>query len=66
MKKLITVCWSYTVEADVPDGVGVDELEDYMLCETNPDLAKVANTVVREASNNINWKDGVITDVQDI
>lgn len=63
MKKLVTVCWSYTVEADLPEGTDADDLDGFMLSES---LAEVASKIVQEASNNINWKDGVITDVQDI
>jgi hypothetical protein len=61
-KKLVTVCWSYTVEIDLPDGVGVDELEAY---DSGKNVADLADTIVKEAASNLNWKDGVITDVSD-
>jgi hypothetical protein len=57
-KKLVTVCWSYTVEVELPDGIGADELNDY-----SPEIVDIADAVVKEAASNLNWKDGVITDV---
>jgi len=49
-------------EADIPEGIGVDELEDWSQPKTIQDLA---SDIVKRASNNINWKDGIITDIQD-
>jgi len=63
MKKLVTVCWSCTIEVNLPEGIGVDELEDLGQSE---EIQNLASNIVRDASNNISWKDGVITDVQDI
>jgi hypothetical protein len=61
MKRLVTVCWSYTVEADLPEGVGVEELEAFDSGKQNADLA---DSIVKEAASNLNWKDGVITSVE--
>ena len=63
MKKLITVQWSYTVEVEVPEGVTVDDLEDYNAPE---EIANIANTAIVLASDSLSWKDGVITDMQDL
>lgn len=65
-RKLITVCWSYTVEMDVPEhleNISVDELEDF----TSPkEIQDLASNAVRQAGANLNWKDGIITDIQDV
>lgn len=61
--KLVTVCWSVTVEVKLPKGVGVDELEAF---DSPKKIQDLASNIVLEASENISWKDGVITDVQDV
>lgn len=61
-KKIITVCWSYTVAKELPDHVGIDELE---AIDSPLEVQTLADEIVKEASENITWKDGIITDVQD-
>jgi DNA-binding protein YbaB len=55
MKTKITVAWCNTVEVDV-DETQLDD-EEY--------LDDVRNKAVSEASTNIRWKDGVVTDCED-
>lgn len=62
-KKFVTVCWSVVVEANLPDDVGVDELEDY---SAPRELQEQAFNIVKNAYANVSAKDGVITDVQDM
>jgi hypothetical protein len=61
MTKHITVTWSYTIGVDVPENVGIEELNDITASD---DVQKLASDIVQQASNNINWKHGEITDVQ--
>lgn len=65
MKKLVTVQWSYTVQIDVPEGVKPESLIE---CDFTADVAaqEVACGALQNAADNISWKDGVITDVQDV
>lgn len=66
MKKLITVSWSTTVEVEIPARLGnpgIDELEAY---DSPKEIQDIASEAVKAASNQLNWKDGVITDVQDV
>lgn len=55
-KKLITVMWSYTVEADIPDGTTTHDLDGSLL----------GNSIEIEAFENISCKDGMITYIEDI
>jgi hypothetical protein len=64
-KKLITVAWSTTVEVEIPTRLGnpgVDELE---AIDSPKEIQDLASEAVKAASNQLNWKNGVITDVQD-
>ena len=64
MKKLATVCWSYTVEIDIPEDVNPDSLLDEY--PRDPLVSEAATKAIEAAGANLNWKDGVITDIQDI
>lgn len=58
--KLVTVCWVTTVRIELPDNVNLDELN---ACDgPNADLA---SDIIKDASGQINWKDGEVTDVID-
>lgn len=59
-KKIVTVCWSTTVEVELPDDVGINELNEF----TGPN-AERANKIIKDGYHNIHMKDGVITDVED-
>lgn len=63
VKKLVTVAWSASVVVDLPEYVGIDELDDFNAPKKIQDLASNA---VKEAWDNVSWKDGIITDVQEI
>lgn len=62
--KLVTVTWSITIGLDVPDDVSNETLieADFNSPENVQTLACKA---CQDASAEINWKDGQITDVQD-
>ena len=62
--KLVTVCWNITVAVDVPEGISNEDLlnADW---QSSPDVQAVAFKALRDASFNVNTKDGDITDVQD-
>jgi hypothetical protein len=63
MKKLITVAWSVTIEADLPDEVGLDELESW-----NGPHAKLAEEIISQAVDALDadGKTATITDVQEV
>ena len=58
MKKLVTVIWATTQEVEVPDDFSIE----------NAETEYFANVIqiIHEASNNINWKGGEITSVDEI
>ena len=62
MKKLITIAWSISKEVDLPDNVDVEQLFEAR------DLVHqgIESEIIRQASLDINWKDGQITGVDDI
>lgn len=67
MKKLIRVIWSVSVEVEIPTRfeklANADNIEDF----DNPrDFQKIISDAVADASGQINWKDGIITDVQNV
>lgn len=54
--------WSVTVEAEIPAGIDVEALEAF----DSPESVQVlASDIVRNASENLNWKCGVITDISE-
>lgn len=62
MKAQITICWSNTVEIEIPDGTTLDDLEDYRAPEN---IREIADKIRDEAYSNISAAHGVITDVQE-
>lgn len=65
MKKLITVTWSRTVEVDLPihlENVSTAELEN----PNTEELISISNETVESAGADLDWKDGEITDIQDL
>ncbi len=60
MKKLVTVMWSTTVSVDLPEGADLESLNDW-----KGPHAELGGKIVCDASDNIEWKQGEITDVQD-
>ena len=67
IKKYVTISWSHTVEVEIPvefaDRADVDGMESY----SSPAAFKeIISEAVKQASTEINWKDGIITDVQDV
>lgn len=67
MKKLITIAWSISVEVEIPTQfekfANADNIEDY---DSPREFQEIISKAVSNASEGINWKDGVITDVQDV
>lgn len=61
-KKLVTVVWSVTMEVDLPEDVGLDELTS--LVAPN-DIYDKAADIVYQAYGQLGEQEGVITDVQD-
>ena len=55
MKTHITVAWCNTIEVEV------DETQ----LDSDKYLDDVRNKAVAEASNNINWREGLVTDCED-
>ena len=64
MKKLITVCWSATVEIEVPDSINASELVEADF-NSSDEIQKIAINVIKDAYCNIGERDGIITDIQD-
>lgn len=62
MKALITIAWSSTVEMELPDGTGIDDLENY---RASNEILELAAKARKEAYDNFRACDGVITDVQE-
>ena len=52
--------WSTTVIVDVPEDATFDTLNDW-----NGPHAELGGKIVSDASNNIEWKQGEITEVED-
>jgi hypothetical protein len=66
MKKLVTVSWCYTVEIDLPEETTVSELENASWGGESKELNEIATAAVEQAGANLSWRDGMITDIQDI
>jgi len=67
-KHYITVQWSTTVKADIPEGMKPADLIDVDYSSPE-DVQEFACAVTQEAWHNIRcdgWKGGVITDVQPV
>lgn len=62
MKKLVTVAWATTVEIELPEEIGLEELTDW---QASTEIEELASKAAKEAFDNISWKGGEITDVQD-
>lgn len=62
-KKLITVCWSATVEMDVPESLVDVTAVDF---NSPPEYQDFALKATKEAWANVQCSDGVITDEQDV
>ena len=60
MKKLVTVMWSTTLSVNLPDGADINTLNDW-----HGPHAELGGKIISDASNQIEWKQGEITDVQD-
>lgn len=61
MKKLVTVTWSVTMETELPEEATLDSLNDW-----KGEHSELGARIVSEASCNVSWKCGEITDVSDI
>lgn len=61
MKKLITVAFSRTIEVDIPEGATIETLNDY-----NGEHADIGAAIVKNAADEIEWKSGEITDIQEV
>jgi len=67
MKKLITVVYSATVAIDVPEGISDEQIfaaDQKRVCLTG-DEEKLITKILQEASAQIGWRDGEITDIQE-
>ncbi len=60
-KKLITVMWAISLEVEVPDDATVESLADW-----EGPHANLTSDIVAEASNNLSWKSGEITAIDEI
>ena len=66
MKKLITVTWSVSIEAEIPDGMTNEAFLfncDNIKCP--PGFDELQFDIISKAADNIDWKGGVITDITD-
>ena len=63
-KKLVTICWTTTVLQEIPDHITDEQLleADFRSPE---DVQKIACEAIKEAYDNMQAKDGEITDIQD-
>lgn len=61
MKKLITVCWSVTQEVEIPENSTINSLNDF-----NGLHADEGAAIIKNLSDNIEWKSGEITDISDV
>lgn len=59
-KKLITIMWSASLEVEVPDDTNLDDLG---FCGK---YENVGNSIIEAAANNLSWKSGEITSVDEI
>lgn len=55
-KKLVTVAWSVTIEAELPDSA---------TCESVNNCAKLEADLVNQAWLQVHRSNGIVTDVQD-
>lgn len=67
MKKLITVVYSTTVTIDVPEGITDEQIfaADQRRISATEDAEKLLTKILQDASSQIGWRDGEITDIQD-
>ena len=59
-KKLITATWAVSVEIDLPDDADIDQLQ------FGGKYGELEEKILKDASNNVNWKGGEITSVDEI
>ena len=67
MKKQITVVYSTTVTIDIPD-----EITDEMIFDADqkrfgvcPEVENLLTEILQDASSQIGWRDGEITDIHE-
>lgn len=63
-KKLVTICWTTTVLQEIPDHITDEQLleADFRSPE---DVQKIAMHALKYGYDNIQARDGEITDIQD-
>lgn len=67
MKKLITVVYSTTVAIDVPEGITDERIfeADRVRACLSANEEKLITKILQDASSQIGWRDGEITDIQE-
>jgi len=63
-KKLLTICWTTTVLQEIPDHITDEQLFEADF-HSPEDVQRIAYEVIKEAYDNMQAKDGEITDIQD-
>ena len=63
-QKLITVTWSATISMEVPNDIDINDLVESDF-RSGLFIQELAAKATKEAYDNIGWKDGIITDVQE-
>ena len=63
MKKLVTVCWSVVIEAEIPNETIENELFDFTQSD---ETAAINKQIIKDAYAAIQASDGEITDIGEV
>jgi hypothetical protein len=70
VKRIVTVSWVYTVEielpADLAEDLTAEDMESASWGGESEQLNEIAVKAIERAAESISWKDGTITDIQEV